>query len=203
MEKTIVLALLGLAALIVLTFPIHLAIIAIKWIKAYRNPPQKLPTLLPAILHSLFAIMIIIIIPNFLQLSAKAKQSEAKTNLGAIYTAQIAYFSRTNTYAAGDQAFQIVKWEPWGQNRYAYYCDSAVILNLLGRAEIPMPNKNWPVETKPASSQTGFTCMVVGNDDIDETLDVWSINDGKILRNDLNDINNKINRPHFWEKWTK
>ena len=203
MNKTIFLALLGLVALIVLTFPLHLAIIAIKWIKAYRNPPQKRPTLLPAILHSLFAIMIIIILPYFLQFSAKAKQSEAKTNLGAIYQAQLAYFSRTNTYAAGDQAFQILEWKPFGQNRYAYYCDSAVIPNLLGRVVILMPNKNWPVETKPASSQTGFTCMAVGNIDSDDTLDIWSINDGKILRNDLNDINNKIKRTHFWEKWTK
>ena len=202
MNKTIFLALLGLVALIVLTFPLHLAIIAIKWIKAYRNPPQKRPTLLPAILHSLFAIMIIIIIPS-MKHSAKAKQSEAKTNLGAIYQAQISYFSRTNTYASGDQAFQILEWEPLGQNRCAYYCDSAVIHNLLGRVVILMPNNNWPVETKPASSQTGFTCMAVGNIDSDDTLDIWSINDGKILRNDLNDINNKIKRTHFWEKWTK
>jgi len=190
-----------LALIIVISFPIHVILWLKKSSKLQQAGCKKMVRFFLLFFHFVCVgcSLLIILIGLSGRLTVQAKQSEAKTNLGAIYEAQRAYFSDHNTYAGGDQAFQILGWEPLGQTRYAYYCDSAVIPNLLGRAEIPMPNKNWPVETKPASSQTGFTCMAVGNDDIDETLDVWSINDAKILRNDLNDVN----CPYFWERWTK
>jgi len=49
-------------------------------------------------------------------------------------------------------------------------------------------NRNWPVDSKPAISKAGFTCMAVGNIDKDDTLDVWSINDAKILENVQSDL---------------
>ena len=115
-------------------------------------------------------------------------QSEAKTNLGAIYAAQQFYYSNANTYAAGADVFQKINWKPAGMNRYAYYCNSSVIPNKIGEFKLPLPDKNWPVKERPKSSQTGFTCMAIGNIDSDDTLDVWSINDNKNLENLLNDI---------------
>jgi len=129
-------------------------------------------------------------IPNFFKYAAKDKRTEAKTYLAAIYIAQQSYFSDANTYASGPDAFNLLKWESPGQNRYAYYCQGAMIPNKLSMRidYTPMPDGRWPVTTKPQSSKTGFTCMAVGNVDDDSDLDVWSINDAKILRNDQSDV---------------
>jgi type IV pilus assembly protein PilA len=195
--ETIILILVGLvalvAALVVLSFPILFIIYVIRRIQTRQMPPQQRAASSPLTMHFLVAVIVLIMsaiaIPN-LKFSAKAKQSEAKANLGAIYQAQLAYFSRTHTYTAGEGAFRILNWEPAGQNRYAYYCQGAMIPNkLLMRIDyVPKPDGRWPITAKPQSSQSGFTCMAIGNMDNDDTLDVWSINDSKILRNDLNDI---------------
>ena len=44
------------------------------------------------IVVAIIGILAAIAIPNFLRFQAKSKQSEAKTNLGGIFTAEIAYF---------------------------------------------------------------------------------------------------------------
>ena len=46
------------------------------------------------IVVAIIGILAAIAIPNFLQFQAKSKQSEAKTNLGGIFTAEIAYLRR-------------------------------------------------------------------------------------------------------------
>ena len=130
-------------------------------------------------------------LPHIIYHSAYAKQSEAKTWLTAIYYAQKAYFSRTNTYAGGPDAFKLINWEPAGQNRYAYYCQGAMIPSKLPELYARFNygrNWHWPVKTVTATSKTGFTCMAVGNLDNDEMLDVWSINDEKVLVNDQSDV---------------
>jgi len=108
------------------------------------------------IVVAIIGILAAIAIPNFMKFQAKAKQSEAKTNLGAIYVAQIAYFSNGNTYAniiappavntcmfvgdpkvqmspaptgadaTGNGCFCTMNWEPAGQNRYTYQCGTAI-----------------------------------------------------------------------------
>jgi len=156
------------------------------WKKGLDNKPSWI-----GLMFFLFIIGLITAmgIPNFLKFNAKAKNSEAKTNLGAIYVAQLSYFSNANTYAGGPHVFTLINWEPAGQNRYAYYCQGAWIPNKLpaGGARVPEPGDIWPYEIKPESSKTGFTCMAVGNIDNDDTADVWTINDAKILRNLVND----------------
>jgi len=181
-----------LALLILISFPIHAILWRIKSSKLQQAGWKKMVKFFLLFFHFFCvgcSLLLILVWLGWL-FSFQAKQSEAKTNLGAIYVAQLSYFSDHNTYAGGPDAFKLINWEPAGQTRYAYYCDSAVIPSQLsmGRAEIPMPNKDWPVETKPASSKTSFICMAVGHSDSDETPDVWSINDGKILRNELNDF---------------
>ena len=170
------------------------------WIKAHRLGSKERPSFigLAVFITSIF-IFWVIVIPNFRRFAAHDKQAEAKTNLGAIYVAQLSYFSNANTYASGPDAFKLLQWEPFDQNRYAFYCQGVMIPGKPPKRwqfwlirNYPRPSdSNWPVSLKPQSSKTGFTCMAVGNIDNDETLDVWSISDGKILRNDLNDLNNK------------
>ena len=56
------------------------------------------------IVVAIIGILAAIAIPNFLKFQAKSKQSEAKTNLKGIYTAETGYFGEQNTY--GEFAFQ-------------------------------------------------------------------------------------------------
>ena len=68
------------------------------------------------IVVAIIGILAAIAIPNFLKFQAKSKQSEAKTNLGAIYTGELAYFGEVNAY--GD--FNGINWSPSGSPRYHY-----------------------------------------------------------------------------------
>jgi type IV pilus assembly protein PilA len=69
------------------------------------------------IVVAIIGILAAIAIPNFLKFQAKSKQSEAKSNLGAIYTGEISYYGEANSY--GD--FNIINWSPSGTPRY-HYC---------------------------------------------------------------------------------
>jgi len=157
------------------------------------------------IVVAIIGILAAIAIPNFLKFQAKAKQSEAKTNLGAIYVAMLSYFSNANTYAQ-DDCFDRINWEPAGQNRYTYQCGSGagtakpqldIILNKLPSIGAPCGCGNGCVNTvdvKDSLSSTtestmqGFTSQAVGNVDNDTDCDGWQINDGKILTNPNNDV---------------
>jgi type IV pilus assembly protein PilA len=160
-------------------------------IKARRIGSKERPSIVGlAVFIILIFYVLVKVLPNFRSFNAPPKQSEAKTNLGSIYVAQLIYFSNTNTYASGSDTFKLIQWEPAGNNRYAYYCQGAMIPNKLDMHidYVPKPDGRWPVDLKPQSSKSGFTCMAVGNIDKDEKLDVWFINDAKILINNQNDI---------------
>jgi len=64
----------------------------------------------------IIGILAAIAIPNYLKVQAKSKQSEAKTNLGAICSAQISYYGDKNAF--GD--FVEIQWSAVGTPRYHY-----------------------------------------------------------------------------------
>ena len=68
------------------------------------------------IVVAIIGILAAIAIPNFLKFQAKSKQSEAKSNLGAVFTGELAYFGEQNKY--GD--FTQINWSPTGVTRYHY-----------------------------------------------------------------------------------
>jgi type IV pilus assembly protein PilA len=68
------------------------------------------------IVVAIIGILAAIAIPNFLKFQAKSKQSEAKSNLGAIYTGQVSYFGENNAYSN----FSAINWSPSGTPRYRY-----------------------------------------------------------------------------------
>jgi type IV pilus assembly protein PilA len=68
------------------------------------------------IVVAIIGILAAIAIPNFLKFQAKSKMSEAKTNLGAIYTGQLAYFGEQNKYSD----FNAINWSPAGTPRYHF-----------------------------------------------------------------------------------
>ena len=74
------------------------------------------------IVVAIIGILAAIAIPDFLKFQAKAKQSEAKSNLGAIFTAQVAYFGEFNTYGGGTRCFTDIAWGPEGGSAYSYFC---------------------------------------------------------------------------------
>jgi len=110
------------------------------------------------IVVAIIGIIAAIAIPNFLSYQAKTKQSEAKTNLGIIFSAQVTYFGEHDLFASstGD-----LGWVPIGTTRYSY--------SVIG------------------AGPTNFTARATGNIDTDTTIDVWEINEDKELTNLTND----------------
>ena len=148
------------------------------------------------IVVAIIGILAAIAIPNFLKFQAKAKQSECKQNLGAIFTAQVAYFGEFNTYGGvadggARNAFQLINWEPSGQNRYAYGCETGLIASPIAT------DCDTPIQLN--SSNIGFTTCCMANIDSDAFCDEWCINDDKLMKNlqaadaawgaDANDVN--------------
>src|SRR3989337_4367439 len=68
------------------------------------------------IVVAIIGILAAIAIPNFLKFQAKSKMSEAKTNLGAIYTGQLSFFGEQNSYGN----FDSLNWSPSGTPRYQF-----------------------------------------------------------------------------------
>ena len=139
----------------------------------------------------IIGILAALAIPNYFVFLSKAKQAEAKGNLGAIYKCQIAYFSYANTFAGVDSgpdinnkvlnAFELINYTPMaGHNRYAYILDTAAII------PINQEFSKWTVEPLPAgipSSGTGFTAIAAGNIDADTFIDTWYVNNNQIINN--------------------
>ena len=94
------------------------------------------------IVVAIIGILAAIAIPNFLRYQAKTKQSEAKSNLGAIFTSEVTYYGEEDRYGS----VATIGWAPEGRTRYVY----SVI----------------------AHNSTSFTAQATGNVDTDATADV-------------------------------
>lgn len=134
------------------------------------------------IVVAIIGILAAIAIPNFLKFQAKSKQSEAKTNLKGVYTAETGYFGEQNSYGT----FSAVNWAPVGTSRYRYTLNSAPNANDEGNTTTVTAFDAW-VKT-PDQTTNAFTAGAQGNVDNDAALDVWTITDGNILANDFNDV---------------
>jgi len=111
------------------------------------------------IVVAIIGILAAIAIPNFLRYQAKAKQTEAKSNLGSIYTSQVTYNAETDTYS---NALGNLDWAASGSTRYTYAIAQ--------------------------SAATSFTVSAKANVDGDATSDFWIINEQKSLVNVTNDV---------------
>jgi prepilin-type N-terminal cleavage/methylation domain-containing protein len=136
------------------------------------------------IVVAIIGILAAIAIPDFLTFQAKAKQSEAKQNLGAIYTTQVAYFSEFNEYGSSE-CLPNLHWSPEGTTRYTYGCGDTTTSTATTPAAIancaPLPL---------ATALTDFTVCAVGNIDNDVATDAWSMDDSKNLTNVYSDLDN-------------
>ena len=134
------------------------------------------------IVVAIIGILAAIAIPNFMRFQARARQSEAKTNLKAIFTTNKTMFAEKGTLTCGFCGFQ-----PEANNIYAYHVGDG-----SGGTQTIMRTKPTPAadlaaantESADADKAAGtFTANAMGNVDGDAFLDAWMINDHNDLCN--------------------
>ena len=130
------------------------------------------------IVVAIIAILAAIAIPNFLSFVSKTRRSEVKSNLSAIYKAEISYFGENNTFSP---SFTEIRWIPVGVANYTY---------TLGVEEVGKDNtaNPKPPSVVPVANDNGFLAYGWGNIDSDSIVDVWHIDDINTLVNDTDDI---------------
>ena len=153
------------------------------------------------IVVAIIGILAAIAIPNFIKFQARSKQSEAKANLKAAFTAEKAYIQEKDAY---NTLINIVGFSPERNNRYAYYLDATGTLqdrtttalnpatastdtgvNLdafkYGASTAVSTYTAGCATTGPTASgvvtgpPTSWTGSARGNVDTDTTIDQWSI----------------------------
>jgi type IV pilus assembly protein PilA len=146
---------------------------------------------------AIVGILVAIAIPSFTKFQARSKQSEAKMNLKAMFTAEKGYVQEKEKYSSslGQLGFS-----PERNNRYAYYLSSTSTLeDRSGATPTTVAGANgvavdtfrftgdeadpatWPtacgqtpgvVDTPPS-----FIGGAAGDIDDDDTIDHWTISD--------------------------
>jgi len=157
------------------------------------------------IVVAIIGILAAIAIPNFLKFQAKSKQSEAKSNLGAIFTGEISFFGEQNAY--GD--FVAVNWVPSGTPRYHYMLGAFAVgpdrLNvgattLAGSATAIANAADWTTNRNNvlqagtttlatsvapaidnASTPPTFSAGATGKISTSAVQDAWTINEKRLL----------------------
>ncbi|HEY5997186.1 MAG TPA: prepilin-type N-terminal cleavage/methylation domain-containing protein, partial [Candidatus Deferrimicrobiaceae bacterium] len=93
------------------------------------------------IVVAIIGILAAIAIPNFLKFQAKSKTSEARTNLGAIFTGETAFFGEANRF----DGFDVIGWKPTGTPKYHYTLTGALTGtgNLETGANVAVNAPGW------------------------------------------------------------
>lgn len=132
---------------------------------------------------AIIGILATLAIPNFMTYQAKAKQSEAKTNLKGVFTVEQTYFAENNTFA---REFTELQWEPLGPYRYAYSIGGETRGLKLGGSyiDVALAQGNDP----PGATRSEFTAIAWGNIDADTPYDTWEIGSEKAMENVNNDV---------------
>jgi len=122
------------------------------------------------IVVAIIGILAAIAIPNFLNFRLKAKTSEAKSNLGAIRSTEVAYYAEWNTYV-GNQAYTPVGGRASNSNKVAW--DAGTRFSILGFA--PEGNVYFDYNLEGTAYPTaGFTSSAQSDLDNDgQTARFW------------------------------
>jgi len=145
------------------------------------------------IVVAIIGILAAIAIPNFLKYQAKSKQSEAKTNLKGIFTAEIAYFGEQNKYSPN---FTEIGFALAGNKAKAYdfTLDDSTWIGAVTAAggtvadATSWTDANTSLDYTPATGTYAFTAGACGNIDADGDIDGWVINSDNTLTNTFNDV---------------
>ena len=132
----------------------------------------------------IIGILASIAIPTFMQYQTRARQSEARTSLGAIYMGEHVYLIEAGRYGSIGEIRYVVA----GATRYTYRSGSAGA-GGGGNANVTVPGdtqdtinaNNGTIEAQGATvagnSATSFTATAAGNLDADATVDRWTVNE--------------------------
>lgn len=154
---------------------------------------------------AIIGILAAIAVPNFQNFIVKSKQSEAKANLGALYSCEAAFFAEWNRYFAD---FRDIGLSPEGVLNYRFGFTAAgavtappapysgvtaagaaatfISTNSCGTAPLLKCSHGGSVAAIPAAA-TGVTAVgafIAGagaNLDSDAQLDQWQIDENKVL----------------------
>ncbi|MBI5191620.1 MAG: prepilin-type N-terminal cleavage/methylation domain-containing protein [Nitrospirae bacterium] len=133
------------------------------------------------IVVAIIGILAAIAIPNFLVYRTKAKQAEAKIQLKAIHTSEMAYFGENNRFT--DKLWDL-EWEPKTECTYRYTAGA----DFKGRANpggLPMNN------AAPAADSRNFTAVAYANIDGDSAVDTWQVSKDYSITNVYDDVTEK------------
>jgi type IV pilus assembly protein PilA len=127
------------------------------------------------IVVAIIGILAAIAIPNFLNFRLKAKTSEAKSNLGALRTTEVAYFAEWNWYV-GNQAPVPVADRTGNAMKVIWGNAPMYRFSILGFA--PEGNVFFSYSLDGGNLDTGgFTAHAIGDLDADgQTSDFWVTN---------------------------
>ncbi len=159
-----------------------------------HQPNQKGFTLIELmIVVAIIGILAAIAIPNFLKYQAKARQSEARINLGGIFVAETSFYGERARYSNFDEiGFALAG----SSNRYTYRAMlttqagttvSAGAVQVISAGVGSIEGEGTPAALSAAN---GFTATAAANLDTDTVLDQWHVNDIKqdLLTADTNDV---------------
>ena len=118
---------------------------------------------------------------GFLSYQAKAKQSEVKSNMGAIGELALSYKTEYDTYITD---WNGIGWQPLGTTRYRYWYNGAA---ATGTPTIPDAGVNYSDPGSAAAANT-FNAAAIGNIDRDISTDQWFYNQSRIFTNLQNDV---------------
>lgn len=147
---------------------------------------------------AILGVLAAVAIPSFLQYQARARQSEAKISLGAMYMLEVAYFVEMARYGSlGEIRYVLAA----ATNRYTYRTGAAggggtpnAGVSIPGLLQDTINAANGAIVPEgtvvSASSMIGFTATAAGNIDADASLDQWHVNDKKegLTTPDSNDL---------------
>jgi type IV pilus assembly protein PilA len=156
------------------------------------------------IVVAIIGILAAIAIPNYLSYQARARQAEAKTNLGGIYAAETAFFANTGrydvfskigfslggtsngtcdscryTYETGDaaQAFTDASGKPLGGPAETIKAGQGAVVTHNDVPGEVRKNPGFTPESPP--NPAGFLITATANLDSDATYDHWYVNEKK------------------------
>lgn len=157
---------------------------------------------------AIIGILAAIAVPQYEKFTAKAKQSEAKSNLSAMYSAESAFYAEWQTYIT---SFPNIGYEPTGNLRYDHGFGTAMntvppnypstIINGRDLASndcaatgkctiIKIPVDPTGAVSSTTAAATTFLAGAQGDIDGDPTLDKWTMDQNKTLKNTMDDLNN-------------
>lgn len=196
----LVLAIVGMCVPPLLVVAIVLAVVSLVKSHEPAYAPRKglaiAALIIPLAAVPVIGVLAAIAIPNFIKFGARSKQSEAKVHLKVAFTAEKAYFADHDAYVTDVEQLGFA---PDRGNRYLYLFDVEGAVREQGtppgpgfvgvgadaerfpevdlaryRAALP-PDLARELGVRGTCPDCDVTVAAIGNNDNDDTLDVWSI----------------------------